>query len=79
MKSICLINKKIKRDKELFSYIQDKMEYLDITKVCKSLIKEIDGKILMSEAEQVNKMDFDINFFRRGIFSTIRFNRGSLY
>ena len=68
MKSICLIDKKIKRDKQLYTYVQSKMKDLDITKICKDLIKEISSKIIYKRAEQVNKIDFDINIFKRDIF-----------
>ena len=53
MKSICLIDKKIKRDKQLYTYVQSKMKDLDITKICKDLIKEISSKIIYKRAKHM--------------------------
>ena len=67
MKSICFIETQLKKDETITTFIKTHIDK-NITKICKSMMKEIKDKINMKEAGDVNKLDFDINIFKRNIF-----------
>ena len=67
MKSICFIEAQLKEDKTITTFIKTHIQK-NITKICKSMMKEIKEKVNMKEAEYVNKLDFDTNIFKRDIF-----------
>jgi len=70
MKTICKIEKKLKKGKEINDYIKS---YIDsnLTTISKKLMKFIKQKIDIKKSETINKVDFDINIFKRGVFDNL--------
>jgi DNA mismatch repair protein MutS len=70
MKTICNIEKKLKNSDKINNYIKSYIP-ANLTTICNKLMKFIKEKIEIKKSETINKLEFDINIFKRGVFDDL--------
>ena len=67
MKSIIKIDKKIKTDKTIMTYLSQYIKN-DIQNSCKTVMKKLEKNLDISKSAKINTTPFEVNIFKRNIY-----------